>query len=142
MRGWTIALILIVMLFPGLILPPAVLAQETGILTVTTTPVRGAIFVDNIFRSTSFWSGSVNSGDHIVSFGDVSGYITPLPQTVTVMTNQAISVIGVYRKVVSLSFSDPISVYRIVLYQDRASPNGYVKTEDMSNHHPIDSKPR
>jgi len=107
MRSCTIALILISLLISGLVSPPVALAEETGTLTVTTTPVRGAIFVDNIFKSRSFWSGSVNSGDHIVSFGDVSGYITPFPQTVTVMTNQAISVIGVYRKVVSSSFSDP-----------------------------------
>lgn len=121
MRGWTIALILISLLISRLVFPPVALAEETGTLTVTTTPVRGAIFVDNIFKSTSFWSGSVNSGDHIVSFGDVSGYITPFPQTVTVMTNQAISAVGIYRKIISLFISDPISVCRIAFYQNRAS---------------------
>jgi hypothetical protein len=121
MRGRTITLIVISLLISGFIFPPVALAEETGTLTVTTTPVRGPILVDNIFKSTSFWSGSMNSGDHIVSFGDVSGYITPFPQTVTVMTNQAISVIGVYRKIVSLSFSDPIRVCRMVSYRDRAS---------------------
>jgi hypothetical protein len=76
-------------------------AQEIGTLSVTTTPVSGAIFVDNVFKGTKFWSGDLNVGPHVVSFGDIDGYIAPSPQTVTVIVDQTYYVIGAYRKVFS-----------------------------------------
>jgi hypothetical protein len=86
-------------------------AQETGTLSVTTTPVSGAIFVDNVFKGTKFWSGDLNVGPHMVSFGDVDGYIAPSPQTVTVIADQTYYVIGVYRKLFSLLESVPMSSF-------------------------------
>ena len=97
-----IPIILTVIFITGVGLLRNAQPQEAGTLTVTTTPSRGTIFVDNIFKATGFWSGNLNVGDHIVSFGDVDGYITPFPQTVTVIANRTLSVIGVYRKVISL----------------------------------------
>jgi hypothetical protein len=76
-------------------------AQETGTLSVTTTPASGAIFVDNVFKGRKFWSGDLNVGPHMVSFGDVDGYIAPSPQTVTVIADQTYYVIGAYRKLFS-----------------------------------------
>ena len=84
-------------------------AQETGTLSVTTTPVSGAIFVDNVFKGIKFWSGDLNVGSHIVSFGDVDGYIAPSPQTATIMTDQTFYVIGAYKKLFSLLQADLIS---------------------------------
>jgi hypothetical protein len=81
--------------------PPAK-AQETGTLSVTTTPVSGAIYIDFVFKGTKFWSGDLNAGSHVVSFGDVDGYIAPSPQTATVITNQTYYIVGAYRKLVSL----------------------------------------
>jgi glycine/D-amino acid oxidase-like deaminating enzyme len=77
-------------------------AQATGTLSVTTTPVRGAIYVDTLFKGTHFWSGDLYVGSHMVSFGDVDGYIAPPPQTVTVIGDQTYYVIGAYRKLFSL----------------------------------------
>jgi hypothetical protein len=77
-------------------------AQETGILSVTTTPVSGAIYVDYVFMGTRFWSGNLNAGFHVVSFGDVDGYIAPSPQTITVVPNQTYYIIGAYRRLLSL----------------------------------------
>jgi glycine/D-amino acid oxidase-like deaminating enzyme len=77
-------------------------AQETGTLSVITTPVRGAIYVDTLFKGTHFWSGDLYVGPHVVSFGDVDGYIAPSPQTVTVIGDQTYYVIGAYRKLFSL----------------------------------------
>jgi hypothetical protein len=77
-------------------------AQETGILSVTTTPVSGAIYVDYVFMGTRFWSGNLNAGFHVVSFGDVDGYITPPPQTITVVANQTYYIVGAYRRLLSL----------------------------------------
>jgi hypothetical protein len=76
-------------------------AQETGTLSVTTTPVSGAIYVDFVFKGTKFWSGDLNVGSHVVSFGDVDGYIPPSPQTATVIANQTYYIIGAYRKLSS-----------------------------------------
>jgi len=75
--------------------------QETGTLSITTTPISGAIFVDNVFKGTKFWSGDLNVGPHMVSFGDVNGYIAPSPQTVTVIADQTYYIIGAYRKLFS-----------------------------------------
>ena len=77
-------------------------AQETGILTVTTTPVRGDIYVDKIFKGTSYWSGNLSVGSHVVSYGNVDGYIAPSPQTVTIIADQTYYVIGAYKKLFSL----------------------------------------
>jgi hypothetical protein len=77
-------------------------AQETGTLSVTTTPVSGAIYVDYVFKGTKFWSGDLNVGSHVVSFGDVDGYIAPSPQTATVIADQTYYVVGAYRKLLSL----------------------------------------
>lgn len=77
-------------------------AQETGTLTVTTTPVRGGIYVDKIFKGTNYWSGNLSVGSHVVSFGKVDGYMTPSWQTVTIIADQTYYVIGSYRKLFSL----------------------------------------
>ena len=71
-------------------------AQDTGALSITTTPVRGAIYIDYIFKGTSFWSGDLGIGSHVVSFGRVDGHITPSPKTVTLVTDQTYYVIGNY----------------------------------------------
>ena len=91
----------IVSLFLGEVTPSN--AQETGTLSVTTTPVSGAIYVDYIFMSTRFWSGNLNAGLHVVSFGDVDGYIAPSPQTVTVVADQTYYIVGAYRKLLSIN---------------------------------------
>jgi hypothetical protein len=79
-------------------------AQEMGILSVTTTPVSGDIYVDNTLRGTKFWSGNLSVGSHVISYGKVDGYIEPSTQTVTIIANQSNYIIGVYRKVFSSLF--------------------------------------
>ncbi|HVP77059.1 MAG TPA: hypothetical protein VMV04_04125 [Thermodesulfobacteriota bacterium] len=75
--------------------------QETGTLSVTTTPVSGTIYVDMLLKGKKFWSGGVATGYHVVTFGDVRGYITPSPQTVTVTAGQTYYAIGLYKKLPS-----------------------------------------
>ena len=77
-------------------------AQGRGTLSVTTTPVSGAIYIDYLFKSTKFWSGDLDAGSHVVSFGDIDGYILPPPQMVTVIADQTYYVVGAYRKLFSL----------------------------------------
>jgi hypothetical protein len=90
----------IISLFLGQVTPSN--AQETGTLSVTTTPVSGTIYVDYILMGARFWSGILNAGSHVVSFGEVDGYIAPSPQTVAVVAGQTYYVVGAYRKLVSL----------------------------------------
>jgi len=77
-------------------------AQGTGILSVSTTPISGPIFVDTVFKGTKFWTGDLDAGSHVVSFGGVDGYIAPSPQMVTILADQTYYAIGVYRKLFSL----------------------------------------
>jgi hypothetical protein len=91
--------IIVFSLFLGHFIPAK--AQETGTLSVTTTPVAGAIYVDFVLRGTKFWSGDLNAGSHVVSFGNVDGYIAPPAQTVTVVADQTYYIVGTYRKLLS-----------------------------------------
>ena len=75
-------------------------------LAVTTTPVSGTIYVDNLLQGVKFWSGNLNAGSHVVSFGDVGGYAAPSPQTVTIIADQTYYLIGPYRKSFSVPPSD------------------------------------
>jgi len=90
-------------------------AQGTGTLTVTTIPVSGAIYVDNLLVGARFWSGDLIAGSHVVSFGDVDGYVAPSPQSVTVVADQTYYVVGSYRKLLSW----PESAERLALEVDR-----------------------
>ena len=77
-------------------------AQETGTLSVTTTPVSGAIYVDYLLVAAKFWSRNLSAGSHVVSFGDVEGYIAPFPQTITVVAGQTYYVVSAYRRLLFL----------------------------------------
>jgi len=68
--------IIVLSVFPGHF--TSAKAQGTGILAVTTTPVRGPIYVDEIFKGTAYWSGNLSPGSHVVLFGNVDGYVAPL----------------------------------------------------------------
>jgi hypothetical protein len=73
-------------------------AQETGMLSISTIPLRGAVYIDTLLKGKGFLSGNVSAGSHVVSFGEIDGYVAPSPQTVTVIANQTYYVIGTYKK--------------------------------------------
>jgi len=106
----------------------SVKAQETGILTVTTTPVRGGIYVDKVFRGINYWSGNLSVGSHVVSFGNVEGYITPSPQTVTIIADQTYYVIGSYRKLFSLVKSVLINRFQVHFHFPRGRIGPWERT--------------
>jgi len=91
--------IIVVCVFLGQFTPA--IAQGTGTLVVTTTPVSGDIYVDYLFKGKKLWSENLDAGPHAVSFGDVDGYIAPPPAMVTVIAGQTYYFIGAYRKLVS-----------------------------------------
>ncbi len=84
-------------------------AQGRGALSVSTTPVSGTIYVDNLLVGLKFWSGDLITGSHVVAFGDVDGYIAPSQQAVTIIAGQTYYVVGAYRK----SLSKPESAERL-----------------------------
>ena len=103
-------------------------AQETGILTVTTTPVRGDIYVDKVFKGTNYWSGNLSIGSHVISFGNVDGYIAPSPQTVTIIADQTYYVIGSYRKLLSSLRSVLMNGFQIYFHLPRGRIGPWERT--------------
>ena len=78
-------------------LTPEVAPPEKGVLDITTTPIAGPIYVDGVYKGTGAVPRlEVDPGTYTVSFGAVSGYITPSPVTVTVAAGQTRSITGVY----------------------------------------------
>lgn len=75
-------------------LPPP--PPSMGTLIVDTTPVKGEVLVDGVSLGKAPQSRNVVLGSYTVSFGDVSGYTTPVAQTVIVSENMTTNVMGTY----------------------------------------------
>ena len=107
------------------------ITQQTGTLSVTTTPVSGAIYFDGTFKANGSWSGSVATGSHTVSFGTVSGYTAPVTRTVTVYNGQTTTTTGTYISSVNASVTSSNAVISDVTVTDSiagASSNYTPKT--------------
>ena len=55
-----------------------------GFIHVITSPVRGDIFINGEFRGSGDINIEAEQGTYSVSFGNIAGYITPSPLTITV----------------------------------------------------------
>ena len=86
---------------------PAILSMKTatptptpvpnGIISVSTTPVNGDIWVNQGYKGKGSWSGiAATNSIHVVEFKDYPGYITPSSQSVTVNEGQTTYVTGIY----------------------------------------------
>ena len=75
--------------------------QDTGILSIDTTPVKGEVFVNGQSWGVAPQSRTVNVGTYIITFGPVSGYTTPSSQTVSVTKGQTTTVIGIYKPIIT-----------------------------------------
>jgi len=72
-------------------------SSTVAILEVTTSGASGEIYIDGVYEGTGSASVSYNaSGSHQVSFGPVSGFVTPSSQTVQVALNKTTTVVGTY----------------------------------------------
>ncbi|MBI2936585.1 MAG: PEGA domain-containing protein [Thaumarchaeota archaeon] len=76
---------------------------DQGILSVTTTPVSGEVFVNGTSWGVAPVSKSVAAGTYTVSFGSVAGYTTPSSVTVSVTAGLTTPVEGTYIPVTPLS---------------------------------------
>jgi hypothetical protein len=72
--------------------------QTKAMLTVQTTPVSGEVFVNGASWGMAPQTRSLDSGSYMVSFGNVEGYVTPLPQTVSLAPKESRTVVGVYER--------------------------------------------
>ena len=68
----------------------------TGTLHVDTAPVKGEIFVNGVSWGNAPQSRTVETGSYIVSFGNVTGYISPQSMTAVVTVNTQTDVMGAY----------------------------------------------
>lgn len=55
-----------------------------GFLHVITSPIGGDVFVNGEYRGTKDVNIELEQGTYTVSFGNVTGYITPQPLNITV----------------------------------------------------------
>ena len=69
---------------------------ETGTLSIDTEPVKGEVFIDGISWGTAPQTRELEIGLYDVSFGEVSGYVTPDPVEAEVKTGETIEVTGTY----------------------------------------------
>jgi len=70
--------------------------QKKGTLRVESTPVSGSCYVNGSLWGITPQSKEVNIGHYTVSWGDVSGYATPSPQTAIVEESKTTTVTGIY----------------------------------------------
>ena len=87
-----------IMLDLGLVVPYSE-AVEEGTLNVDTTPVKGEVYIDGVAQGIAPVNIAVPVGNHTVGFGDVNGYVTPTPQTITVAAGQTVPVLGTYLRI-------------------------------------------
>jgi len=71
-------------------------APTTGTLNVTTTPVSGPILVNGTLRGNGSISIQLSPGGYTVSYGAVSGYTAPSPQSVNITAGQTVNLTGTY----------------------------------------------
>lgn len=68
------------------------LIQSAEKVLITTSPVKGEIFVDRKPRDEGRFEGMLSVGDHTVSFGDVAGFKTPKAKSITVKPGLPLSI--------------------------------------------------
>lgn len=73
--------------------PPS---QGKGALHIDTTPIKGEVFVDGVSWGTAPQSRSLDPASYTVTFGEMSSYIKPASQTVTVTMGQTTTITGTY----------------------------------------------
>jgi subtilisin family serine protease len=79
-------------------IPPPPPPLEQGTLQIITTPITdGEIFINTVSEGLAPVTKDVDIGSYTISFGTVSGYTSPDPQTVAVYENQIAYVEGVYQ---------------------------------------------
>jgi hypothetical protein len=69
-----------------------------GFLHIVTTPVSGDIYINTEYRGTQDLNVILDIGTYTVSFGDITGYVTPSPLTVDVISDHTTIITVEYTK--------------------------------------------
>lgn len=76
------------------------ISTDTGMLLIFTTPVGATVFLNGIEAGTTqpgvVLELELEVGGYTINFGAVSGYTTPVPQTVTITAGGEVSVLATY----------------------------------------------
>lgn len=67
-----------------------------GTLLINTVPVSGTVYVNGVPEGTAPVSLPLNTGEYVIIFGDVAGYIAPPGQIATVTEGATTEITGVY----------------------------------------------
>lgn len=70
--------------------------DSTGHISVTTSPVSGAIYIDGKYAGTGQVCKELPVGTYRITFDTVSGYHTPRAQTVTIEGGGTLNIVGEY----------------------------------------------
>ena len=68
------------------------LVKEVETVIIRTQPEGGEIFIDNEPRGKGLFEGDLKTGNHRVSFGDLAGYRTPSPRSISVRANNPLEI--------------------------------------------------
>ena len=70
--------------------------RTVSIISVTTTPISGTIFINGQFGGTGTASKECSPGTYTITFGSVADYHSPDPQRVTLEPGNNLNVVGTY----------------------------------------------
>jgi len=70
--------------------------EETGNLSISTTPTGGEVFVNGTYWGDAPVFEEVAVGTYNVSFGEMDGYVTPEPIIATVVADTTEEILGIY----------------------------------------------
>lgn len=122
------------------------LIRQFGRIKVQTSPVQGPIYIDGQLKGIGRYSGKHEVGEHVISFGEVKGYLPPVQREIT-LTPNGISLTATYIK--SQIFSAQIDVSgRIAEENCKEVVQGYLLLNegepvvDEKNGPPIEYSPK
>ena len=82
--------------------PPPEPPPGKALLMVDTTPIKGSIFVNGVYQGIAPLTLELDPGTYIVSFGGITGYITPPPQTITLIEGGTAEMSATYSQMTPL----------------------------------------
>ena len=80
-------------------IPPPPTTGTVNIITVDEQgkQVNGEIYVDGAFKGRGQVSVELGIGEHTITYGDVSGYVTPQPTKIVIQGGENLNIRAVYR---------------------------------------------
>lgn len=90
---------------------------EQGTLSIDTqddasNPVSGQIYVNGSLQGSGSWSGILDVGSYTVSFGPVTGYVTPSSQIANISSGVQTNVRGIYVPIAAQTYDVTVTVTR------------------------------